>query len=50
MNVIARNSVGCCTADVELRWHRRVHYDSASQLLRDAVDPLTAARGEWPTT
>lgn len=38
------------TADVELRWHRRVNNDPASQWLRDrlraAIHPLTAIRSE----
>jgi hypothetical protein len=38
------------TADVELRWHRRVNNDPASLWLRDrlldAIHPLTAIRSE----
>ena len=40
------------TADVELRWHRRVDNDPASQWLRDrlreAIRPLTATPGGSP--
>ena len=40
------------TADVELRWHRRVHLAPASQWLRhrlrDAIHPLTTIRSQLP--